>query len=90
MSHHLIFGQKVRFFYKKISFQEGGGYPSTLQMVLVPKVSPAMCDEAYSPAYTVTSTMLCAGVPEGGKDACQVSFVLQMKLSFIVSSYSGI
>ncbi|CAH2058065.1 unnamed protein product, partial [Iphiclides podalirius] len=53
------------------NIREGGGYPSTLQMVLVPKVSTAMCDEVYAASYTVTQTMLCAGVPEGGKDACQ-------------------
>lgn len=42
-------------------------------MVLVPKVNSNECSKAYSPMYNITSTMLCAGVPEGGKDACQVS-----------------
>ncbi|XP_068623985.1 uncharacterized protein [Battus philenor] len=53
------------------NLRENGGFPSTLQMVLVPTVNSAECDRAYSPSYTVTSTMLCAGVPQGGKDACQ-------------------
>ncbi|KPJ19194.1 Vitellin-degrading protease [Papilio machaon] len=53
------------------NLRETGGYPRQLQMVLVPTVNTAMCDVAYSPSYTVTSTMICAGVPEGGKDACQ-------------------
>ncbi|CAG5031188.1 unnamed protein product [Parnassius apollo] len=53
------------------NLREGGGYPSTLQMVLVPTVSSRDCSAAYSAMYSITSTMLCAGVPEGGKDACQ-------------------
>ncbi|CAH2058067.1 unnamed protein product, partial [Iphiclides podalirius] len=53
------------------NIREGGGYPSTLQMVLVPKVNSNECHEAYSSMYSITSTMLCAGIREGGKDACQ-------------------
>ncbi|XP_013141236.1 PREDICTED: vitellin-degrading protease-like isoform X2 [Papilio polytes] len=53
------------------NLREGGGYPTKLQMVLVPKVNSNECSKAYSPMYNITSTMLCAGVPEGGKDACQ-------------------
>lgn len=55
-----------------IFFQEGGGDPDILQMVAVPKVNVKVCREAYEPTYTITSRMLCAGSPLGGKDACQV------------------
>ncbi|KAJ0171767.1 hypothetical protein K1T71_012530 [Dendrolimus kikuchii] len=50
---------------------EGGGYPTMLQRVLVPKVNEAVCDFAYQPMYRITPRMLCAGTPAGGKDACQ-------------------
>ncbi|XP_072946261.1 vitellin-degrading protease-like [Epargyreus clarus] len=53
------------------NIREGGGYPSTLQMVLIPKVNTAVCERAYSTLYRITQNMLCAGIPEGGKDACQ-------------------
>ncbi|XP_052742288.1 vitellin-degrading protease [Bicyclus anynana] len=53
------------------NIREGGGMPRTLQIVLVPKVSEETCTAAYAPMYTITPTMLCAGIPEGGKDACQ-------------------
>lgn len=57
---------------KKYCLQEGGGPPATLQSVLVPIVSAEVCNDAYTPLYKISSTMLCAGVPQGGKDACQV------------------
>ncbi|XP_059056331.1 vitellin-degrading protease-like [Achroia grisella] len=50
---------------------EGGGHPDILQRALVPKVNNEKCHLAYAPEYTITSNMLCAGYPEGGKDACQ-------------------
>ncbi|XP_045507027.1 vitellin-degrading protease-like [Colias croceus] len=53
------------------NLREGGGSPQTLQIVSVPTVSEGMCSRAYSPLYRITKSMLCAGVPEGGKDACQ-------------------
>ncbi|KOB78701.1 Vitellin-degrading protease [Operophtera brumata] len=52
---------------------EGGGYPPTLQKVMIPKVNARVCEEAYSAIYSISPRMLCAGVPEGGKDACQVN-----------------
>ncbi|XP_053620423.1 vitellin-degrading protease-like [Plodia interpunctella] len=51
--------------------REGGGFPATLQKVLVPKVNDRQCYKAYAPSYTITPRMLCAGSPKGGKDACQ-------------------
>lgn len=37
----------------------------------------------WLPEYTITSSMLCAGVPEGGVDTCQVTLspVLEENLS---------
>lgn len=52
--------------------QEGGSLPEILQMVLIPKINDEDCAEAYKPYYTITPRMLCAGIPMGGKDACQV------------------
>ncbi|XP_039765594.1 vitellin-degrading protease-like [Pararge aegeria] len=51
--------------------RENGGTPRTLQVALIPKVSAEVCSDAYAPRYTITPTMICAGMPEGGKDACQ-------------------
>ncbi|CAF4941997.1 unnamed protein product [Pieris macdunnoughi] len=53
------------------ALREGGGAPKTLQVVAVPKVSDAVCSSAYLPLYKITKSMLCAGIPDGGKDACQ-------------------
>lgn len=50
---------------------EGGSSPSQLQAVRVPVVSLAECRAAYGTSR-VTERMMCAGVPEGGVDACQV------------------
>jgi secreted trypsin-like serine protease len=50
---------------------EGGSTSSTLMQVGVPIVSPQACRlTGYSPE-SITDNMICAGYPEGGKDACQ-------------------
>ncbi|XP_022904433.2 trypsin delta-like [Onthophagus taurus] len=49
---------------------EGGILPSQLQAVVVPVVSQAECRRAYGTS-SITDRMMCAGVPQGGKDACQ-------------------
>lgn len=54
-----------------LSFQ--GSSPLQLQAVTVPIVELSSCASSYSVlGYGVTSDMICAGYPEGGKDACQV------------------
>lgn len=47
----------------------GGDYPAALHEVEVPIISNADCRAAYGDS--ITSAMLCAGLPEGGKDSCQ-------------------
>lgn len=44
---------------------------AVLRAVTVPKVSQLECTDAYGGFGTITDRMLCAGLPEGGKDACQ-------------------
>uniref|UniRef100_A0A8C3HLP3 Peptidase S1 domain-containing protein n=1 Tax=Chrysemys picta bellii TaxID=8478 RepID=A0A8C3HLP3_CHRPI len=46
-----------------------------LQCVEVPIVSDQVCERSYP--GMITSTMMCAGYPEGGKDACQVKATSQ-------------
>ncbi|CAH2098368.1 unnamed protein product [Euphydryas editha] len=68
---------------------EGGGFPTTLQMALIPKVNEQICGKAYAPLYSITPRMMCAGSPRGGKDACQGDsggpLVYNGKLAGIVS-----
>ena len=46
------------------------GYVSTvLRKVDIPLQSQAACEESYP--GSITETMICAGLPEGGKDSCQ-------------------
>ena len=47
----------------------GQSFPDRLYQVQVPLVSQAECKAAYN--GDITDNMLCAGLPEGGKDACQ-------------------
>lgn len=52
-------------------YEGAGSLPTYLQGVTVPTVSLAECRDAYG-ASLVTDRMMCAGVPQGGLDACQV------------------
>ncbi|KAM6907738.1 enteropeptidase [Xenentodon cancila] len=49
---------------------EGGPIPDILQEAKVPLVNQDECQRLL-PEYTITSSMLCAGYPEGGVDTCQ-------------------
>lgn len=51
---------------------EGGSSANQLQAVRVPVVSLEECRAAYGES-AITEFMMCAGYPEGGKDACQVN-----------------
>ena len=50
---------------------ETGGMPDRLHDVNIPVVSRQECNSAAAYGGRVTSTMLCAGLRNGGKDACQ-------------------
>lgn len=50
------------------SIKENGGLAPVLREVVVPLVANEDCHQVYG---MVTANMLCAGYPEGGKDACQ-------------------
>ncbi len=47
-----------------------GDYPQTLQQVTVPIASNEVCNRPSSYGGKIRDSMLCAGLPEGGKDAC--------------------
>ncbi|XP_067831394.1 trypsin-like isoform X2 [Heptranchias perlo] len=47
----------------------GTQYPNNLQCVDVPILSSTVCEASYP--GMITSTMMCAGYTQGGKDACQ-------------------
>lgn len=49
--------------------REGGINAPSLRSVRIPIVSPAVCNRMYGGG--ITNGMLCAGYPEGGRDACQ-------------------
>lgn len=52
------------------SLEEGGPTPEILQSVDVPIVAIEECEKSYDP-NPVLESMICAGMPTGGKDACQ-------------------
>ncbi|XP_035809077.1 enteropeptidase-like isoform X2 [Amphiprion ocellaris] len=49
---------------------EGGPTPDILQEAQVPLVDQNQCQQQL-PEYSITSSMLCAGYPEGGVDSCK-------------------
>ena len=53
------------------SLSFGGSYPDALMQVDVPIVSNTVCNNEESYDGGVTDNMLCAGFPQGAKDACQ-------------------
>uniref|UniRef100_A0A3Q2VS05 Peptidase S1 domain-containing protein n=1 Tax=Haplochromis burtoni TaxID=8153 RepID=A0A3Q2VS05_HAPBU len=50
-------------------------FPQTLQEVEVPVVGNRQCN-CLNGVGTVTDNMICAGVLAGGKDSCQVGFLI--------------
>merc|ERR1711872_679893 len=54
------------------TLSEGGfGLPNVLHKVTVPVVSDEDCNESYSGHNAIADSMICAGLPDGGKDSCQ-------------------
>jgi trypsin len=49
---------------------EGSGLAANLKKVTVPVVSDAECRQSYGTSE-IADSMICAGLPEGGKDSCQ-------------------
>ncbi len=47
----------------------GASFPERLHQVQVPLMDQQACKQAYP--SDITDNMLCAGLPEGGKDSCQ-------------------
>ena len=50
-------------------FSEGSS-PKFLQWVDLPLITNSQCDQSFS-FLNITNSMICAGYPEGEKDACQ-------------------
>lgn len=53
------------------SLSETGASPNALHDVTIPRVTRRRCNAPAAYNGGVTSVMLCAGLPQGGKDACQ-------------------
>ncbi|KAJ8976747.1 hypothetical protein NQ317_004299, partial [Molorchus minor] len=51
--------------------KENGAVSTTLQKVVIPILSQITCRNIYKAYTDLTDNMLCAGLLEGGKDACQ-------------------
>lgn len=47
-----------------------------LRAAEVPVVNQDSCEKSYAQTNKITAQMICAGYPEGGKDACQGTFDL--------------
>ncbi|CAL8110306.1 unnamed protein product [Orchesella dallaii] len=52
------------------TLSSGGSLPDVLQKVAIPVVDDATCQQNY-PNELIAESMICAGLPEGGKDSCQ-------------------
>lgn len=50
---------------------QGGTTSDKLQIVNIPVVSKAECNDAYTSFGGVPAGQICAAYPQGGKDACQ-------------------
>lgn len=69
-----------------------GSYQDKLRKVNVPIVSDASCTKAYGNGY-MKESMVCAGLPQGGKDSCQADsggpLVINGRLVGVVSWGEG-
>lgn len=62
---------------------EGSVLTSQLQVVSVPLISLEECRSLYS-FYVVSERMVCAGFPEGRKDACQVHAFFSVNIASVL------
>lgn len=71
--------------------KEGGGsLPTNLQTLDVPVVPREKCNTQYN--GDITANMFCAGVDAGGKDACQVRNIIEIRTQIyinILNSFLG-
>lgn len=51
--------------------ENGGFLPNKLHKVDVPVVSDEDCNVSYEGTNPILDSMICAGLPDGGKDSCQ-------------------
>ncbi len=58
--------------------KSGGSTATVLQEVVVPIMSNDECKKTAYGEKRITANMLCAGIPEGGKDSCQVIFFIMV------------
>lgn len=54
----------------KITLSGLNSIPDILHHVKLPIVDQEVCEQAYADEDPILPTMICAGLPEGGKDAC--------------------
>lgn len=65
------FGRVVGWGYK-VNHASSSPFSDTLKEICIPITTNEICQKAFEDEnYKVTSKMLCAGQPSGGKDSCQ-------------------
>ena len=67
----------------------GGSTSDRLQQVYKPVLSDSECTGYLGNSYN-TRTMLCAGLDQGGKDACQVIWSNYSTMRFISNKWNYI
>lgn len=65
-------------------FQEHGHQSEVLRVVSVPIISNAVCHNFF-PNFVINENNICAGLRQGGKDACQVNNLLKPNLFDLLS-----
>jgi len=56
-----------------LAFKDGGAASTTLHRVILQITSDSECNNAYAAYGGITDRMICAGDPNGGRGACQVT-----------------